>query len=95
MRSRPLPKRLKQLVSRIKSKRARRLVELIEEKGQVSTEELREQHDYVHPPRAARDVREAGIPLKTVWVKSKQGRRIGAYELADLSAVTGRKLGGR
>ena len=48
----------------------------------------------LHPPRAARDVREAGIPLVTTSVMSSDGRRIGAYAFGtpeDLVAgLTGR-----
>jgi hypothetical protein len=51
---------------------------------------------YEHPPRAIRDVREAGIPLETFRIKSpKTGRTIAAYKLGDLAKVRdklGRKL---
>jgi hypothetical protein len=76
------------------SERARRLVEHILQHGQVTTEELRDLYGYDHPPRAARDVREMGIPLRSERVKSSQGRRIAVYKLGDLSQIrtlTGRK----
>ena len=51
---------------------------------------------YTHPPRAARDVREQGIPLDTFKVRSeKSGRMIGAYRFADPSQIKGGRIGGR
>jgi transcription initiation factor IIE alpha subunit len=57
------------------SKRARRIVEHILKHGQVTTDELRELYGYQHPPRAARDVREMGIPLKSQRIKNAQGQK--------------------
>ena len=37
--------------------------------GHITTEELEETYGYDHPPRAARDVREQGIPLETFILK--------------------------
>ncbi len=73
--------------------RARRLVEHILQHGQVTTEELRDLYGYDHPPRAARDAKEAGIPLVSTRVKNAQGRWIAAYKLGDLSRI--RRLTGR
>lgn len=83
---------LRKLLERA-SKRARQLVEHILEHGQVTTEELQNLYGYEHPPRAARDVRELGIPLETSQMKTPQGRRIGVYRLGDLSQM--RRLSGR
>jgi hypothetical protein len=47
--------------------------------GFIATEDLENTYGYNHPPRAARDVREAGIPLETFKVKSKEGKSIAAY----------------
>lgn len=52
--------------------------------GFVTTEELKAL-GYEHAPRAARDVRELGIPLETFYVKDSNGRRIGAYRFGDPS----------
>lgn len=52
-------------------------------------------YGYAHPPRAARDVRENGIPLKTLNVVSrKTGRVIGAYSFDTDKPIAGR-IGGR
>ncbi len=74
-------------------KRARQLVEHILQHGQVTTEEFQNLYGYEHPPRAARDVRELGIPLETSQMKTPQGRRVGVYRLGDLSQM--RRLSGR
>lgn len=68
--------RLKQLLDKISNKRARIVIEHILKHGLVTTEELEQQYGYKHPPRAARDVRESGIPLETFRVKNKEGRSI-------------------
>lgn len=61
----------------------------------MTTEELRDLYGYAHPPRAARDVREQGIPLRTFKVTGADGRKIAAYEFGDLSEIQDNKLGGR
>ncbi|MCL6097564.1 MAG: HNH endonuclease [Bacteroidetes bacterium] len=63
--------------------------------GFITTEQLEKQYGYNHPPRAARDVREAGIPLETFRVKSKDGRNIAAYRFGDLTKIKKGKLHGR
>lgn len=78
----------------ITNKRAKIVIDRILEHGFITTEELKE-IGYDHPPRAARDVREAGIPLSTFWVKNRAGKRIGAYRFGDLSDINRLKLGGR
>jgi hypothetical protein len=69
------------------SKRAKVVVEHIQKHGIITTEELEKKYGYKHPPRAARDVREAGIPLESINVKSTDGRTIGAYKFGDLSQI--------
>jgi len=61
----------------------------------VTTEELRSHYGYNHPPRAARDVRDQGIPLVTVRVKGPDGRSIAAYKFGHPDAVQAGRLGGR
>lgn len=52
----------------VTAKRPRIVIEHILTHGYITTEELKEQYGYNHPPRAARDVREQGIPLETFRV---------------------------
>ena len=75
--------------------RPRRVIDHILQHGLITTEELRTIYGYNHPPRAARDVREQGIPLETFKVKDEQGRSIGAYRFADPSMVRADMIGGR
>ena len=78
----------------ITNKRAKIVIDHILENGFITTEQLEKDYGYSHPPRAARDVREAGIPLETSRVKSSDGRWIAAYRFGDLSAIRkGRKHG--
>lgn len=76
--------------------RPKRVIEHILKHGFVTTEELRTKYGYDHPPRAARDVREWGIPLETFRVARKSdGRSIGAYRFGDPSTVRRGLVGGR
>ena len=79
----------------VRAKRPRTVIDHILEHGFVTTEELSELYGYDHPPRAARDVREQGIPLETFRVTGTHGRRIGAYRFGDPARVRRGRLGGR
>lgn len=83
------------LAQKVTAKRAKTVIDHIIAHGSISTEELKEIYGYDHPPRAARDVRESGIPLETFKVLDKQGRKIGAYRFGDPSKIEGHKLAGR
>ncbi len=79
----------------VTAKRARTVIVHIFEKDFITTEELSSLYGYDHPPRAARDVRENGIPLKTFKVTSdKTGRKIAAYQFDYSKKIAGR-IGGR
>ncbi len=79
----------------VTAKRARTVIDHILKYGAITTEELSEQYGYDHAPRAARDVRENGIPLKTLKVvSSKTRRKIASYEFDYSDKVRGR-IGGR
>jgi hypothetical protein len=87
-----------EFLARLKSvsaKRARTVIEHILKHGHITTEELKEKYGYNHPPRAAKDVRDEGIPLETFSVKGSDGRTIAAYRFGDPSAVRRGFLGGR
>ena len=91
-----LPEEIESIVAGLTNKRALVVINHIIEKGQISTEELELDYGYKHPPRAARDVREAGIPLKTIRVKSRDGSRtIGAYTFGDFTQTRVDRLSGR
>jgi len=94
MKEKISPEFLEKLKS-VKAKRARTVIDHIIKHGHITTEELEKKYGYAHPPRAARDVREQGIPLKTTRVKDSDGRTIAAYKFGDLSNISHDKLGGR
>nr|WP_295898887.1 hypothetical protein [uncultured Bdellovibrio sp.] len=87
--------RILAIAKKITAKRPKVVVDHIIENGFVTTEELEKLYGYKHPPRAARDVREQGLPLETFRVKAKDGRSIGAYRFADPNKISSNKIGGR
>jgi len=89
------PKDFLDLANSIKNKRAKIIINHILEHGHISTEEIEKAYGYNHPPRAARDVREAGIPLETFKVKSTDGKSIAAYRFGDLSKIRQNRYKGR
>ncbi|OIO21051.1 HNH endonuclease [Candidatus Micrarchaeota archaeon CG1_02_47_40] len=89
------PKKIITLLKSIKNKRAKVVIDSILKHGSISTETLEKKYGYNHPPRAARDVREAGIPLETFTISSSDGRKIAAYRFGDFSKIQKDKLGGR
>jgi len=83
------------ILTEIKNKRARIMIEHILAHGFITTEDL-EKYGYRHPPRAARDVREAGIPLETYRVTSSDGsRKIAAYRFGDIQTIKDQRRRGR
>ncbi len=68
----------------VTSKRPKTVIQHILKNGFVTTEELKAL-GYEHAPRAARDVRELGIPLETFRVKDSEGKSIAAYRYGDTS----------
>ena len=93
-----LSKDFKAVLDTVTNKRARFVIDTILEKGFCSTEDLKN-GGYEHAPRAARDVRELGIPLETFRIVDSTGKSIAAYKFGDwekakktnqLSKTTGR-----
>ena len=81
---------------KVTAKRPRTMIDHILRHGHVTTEELQGLYGYDHPPRAARDVREAGIPLETFGMVSKRtGRTIAAYRFGDPDKIKRGRIGGR
>lgn len=87
--------KLRRSIDAVVALRPRRVLDHILKHGFITTAELTDEYGYGHPPRAARDVREHGIPLETFRVRSKDGRSIGAYRLGDPSDMSEGKSGGR
>lgn len=63
--------------------------------GQITTEELKNTYGYNHPPRAARDVKEHGIPIDRITVIGSDGRKIAAYRFGDPAKEKVRRFDGR
>ncbi|MCY3640275.1 MAG: HNH endonuclease [Gammaproteobacteria bacterium] len=88
--------RILALCAKVTAKRPRVVIDHILEHGHVTTEELQTLYGYDHPPRAARDVRENGVPLETYRIRSERtGRQIGAYRFADPRKIRRGRIGGR
>lgn len=90
-----LPKEFIDLCHSVTAKRPKTVIDHILKNGSITTEELKEKYGYNHPPRAARDVREHGIPLETFRVTGSDGREIAAYRFGDVSVQRFKKLSGR
>jgi hypothetical protein len=95
VKSQDLPNDFVEKCKAVTAKRPRTVIEHILEHGYVTSEELRDKYGYNHPPRAARDVREQGIPLETFRVTGSDGRKIGAYRFGDPRTARFSKLRGR
>ncbi len=83
------------LLKSVEAKRPKTVIEHILKYGQITTEELKDTYGYNHPPRAIRDVREQGIPVKTFRVTGSDGRKIAAYKFGAPSEVRATQLSGR
>ena len=79
------PKSFLELLESIEAKRPRTVIQHIIKHGFVTSQELKDLYGYNHPPRAARDVREHGIPLVTYRAEGSDGRKIEAYKFDDPS----------
>ena len=95
MRQTKLPREFVARCQAVTAKRARTVINHILEHGHITTEELKDKYGYNHPPRAARDVREQGIPLETFRVTGSDGRSIGAYRFGNPGKARFSKLSGR
>lgn len=83
------------LCQSVTAKRPRTVITHILEHGQITTEELKNLYGYNHPPRAARDVKEHGIPIERVTVTGGDGRKIAAYRFGDPTNLKVRCFDGR
>ena len=96
MSEQKIPKEFLTLIESITNKRARIVIDRIIKHGFISTEDLEKEYGYNHPPRVARDVREAGIPLETYRTKLNDGQRnIAAYKFGDFKNVRQERIKGR
>lgn len=71
------------------------VIDHIMKHGSITTEDLEKTYGYSHAPRAARDVRETGVPLVTSTKRSADGKSIAVYKFGDLAKLQTNRLGGR
>ncbi|HRG56760.1 MAG TPA: hypothetical protein PLG56_12005 [Lacunisphaera sp.] len=90
-----LPAAFLKLCRSVTAKRPKTVIAHILKHGQITTEELKDRYGYNHPPRAARDVKEHGIPLERISVRGSDGRKIAAYRFGDPKTVRVRRSDGR
>ena len=90
-----LPPEFLERLKRVTGRRSRIVVDHILEHGFITTDDLEQTYDYMHPPRAVRDVREQGIPITTYRIKSPDGRSIAAYRFGNPTEVREGRSGGR
>jgi len=95
MRPEIIPPNILKILQSVEAKRPQTVIKHIMKHGYITTEELKEEYGYNHPPRAARDVREQGIPLETFRVKDSSGRLIAAYRFGKWEDFRVDKLRGR
>lgn len=89
------PPEFLKLLKSVEAKRPKTVIDNILKHGQITTEELKDTYGYNHPPRAIRDVREKGIPVKTFRVTGTDGRKIAAYKFGGPAEVRATQLSGR
>ena len=90
-----LPKSFVKLCKKVKAKRPRTVINHILQHGYITSQELKDQYGYNHPPRAVRDVKEQGIPIKMSRVEGADGRMIAAYRFGDPKQARFAKFRGR
>lgn len=79
------PRKFREFLDSIKSKRPKTVVQHILKHGFITTKELEEIYGYKHPPRAIRDARELGVPITSYTIQDEDGKHIGAYKFGDIS----------
>ncbi len=84
-----------QFCQSVTAKRPKVVIDHILQYGFITTEDLKERYGYNHPPRAARDVKDHGIPLETFRVTGSDGRKIAAYRFGDVSKARFTRFSGR
>lgn len=90
-----LPREFLELCRSVTARRPRTVIQHILKHGHISTEELKNTYGYNHPPRAARDVKEHGIPIERFTVVGSDGRRIAAYRFGNPRKVRLHRFEGR
>ncbi len=72
-----------ELLESVTEKRPKTVIQHILKYGSITSEDLKDIYGYNHPPRAIRDVRERGIPIKTGRTTGRDGRKIATYTFGN------------
>lgn len=83
---------VKSFIARVRTGRAVKAVEHILTHGHVTTDDLKAL-GYEHPPRAVSDVKDQGIPIVKVMVRSPSGRRMARYSLGTAADIVAGQAG--
>lgn len=89
-----LTKELLEKISTVTALRPKTILGHLVKHGSITTEEITSLYGYEHAPRAIRDIREEGIPIKTKKVVVNN-KRIAQYVFGDPAKIEHNKLGGR
>jgi hypothetical protein len=76
------------LLNSVDNKRPKTVIQHILKHGFITSQELKDEYGYNHPPRAVRDVKEQGIPIISFRIKGTDGRSIAAYKFGDPNDIT-------
>ncbi len=90
-----VPAEILAAVAKVTTKRGKVLVEHILKHGKVSTEDLETIYELTDAASAARDVRDAGVPLARTSGKRRNGRQMAIYTFGDSSQIRGDRFQGR
>lgn len=94
--NREVPTEILELIDTMKGKRSLIVVNHIKENGYVTNEQLLNLYNYTHGPRAVKDARDRGIPIKTVRLKlDSNPKKVACYVFDDISKISNNKLSGR
>ena len=83
------------LLKSVTAKRPKTVIDHILQYGFITTEDLKNNYGYNHPPRAVRDVKEYGIPIEMYRAEGSDGRKIAAYKFGEFSSETIHRIFGR
>lgn len=81
--------------AKVTTRRGKVLVKHLLEHGAVSTEQLETLYGLMDAASAARDVKDAGVPLTTTRGKRANGRQMVIYAFGDPSLIRGDRFQGR
>jgi len=81
--------------AKVTTRRGKILIKHILKYGEVSTEQLETVYELMDAASAARDVKDAGVPLVTRRGKRANGRQMVIYSFGDPSLIRGDRFQGR